>query len=194
MPSSIAKRAMFGVWEGSPIDFSSIYTAFSGQACYFDEFSNWHTYEVSNGQIALAAAMIIPWGKVAKPFKGLVKGESAIYRAAKTGAKIPWGFWDDYAKVTVNGREYAQVGNRLYTHHAVDRMTPSGFGTAAGAKVGDGAGRSISPNFIEDVITTGTRTDVQVNGVTRSIYTSGSVEVVTEGAGRTVITVNPFKN
>jgi hypothetical protein len=114
--------------------------------------------------------------------------------AATTGGKILWGFWDDYAKVTVNGREYAQVGNRLYTHHAVDRMTPSAFGTAAGAKVGDGAGRSVSPNFIEDVITTGTRTDVQVNGVTRSIDTSGSVEVVTEGAGRTVITVNPFKN
>ena len=115
--------------------------------------------------------------------------------AARTGAgsKIPWGFWDDYAKVAVNGREYAQVGNRLYTRHAVDRMTPSGYGTAAGARHGDGLGRSISPNFIEDVITTGQRTDVVADGVTRSIFRSGSVEVVTEGAGRIVISVNPFK-
>lgn len=111
----------------------------------------------------------------------------------KSAEKIPWGFWDDYTKVTFNGREYAQVGNRLYTRHAVDRMTPSGFGTAAGARAGEGAGRSISLNSIEDVITTGTRTDVQVNGVTRSIYTSGSVEVVTEGSGQAVITINPFK-
>lgn len=30
------------------------------------------------------------------------------------------------AKVTANGQEYAQVGNRLYTRHAVERMQPSG--------------------------------------------------------------------
>lgn len=73
-------------------------------------------------------------------------------------------------------------------------MAPSGFGTAAGAPRGDGVGRSISPNFIEEIIRTGTRTDVQSNGVTRSIFTSGSVEIITEGAGRIIVTVNPFKN
>ena len=120
-------------------------------------------------------------------------GSSADFNAPRTGGKIPWGFWDDYAKGTVDGRTYAKVGDRLYTRHAVDRMTPSGYGTAAGARNGDGLGRSISPNFIEDVITTGQRTDVVADGVTRSIFRSGSVEVVTEGAGQTVISVNPFK-
>ena len=115
MPSSIAKRAMFGVWEGSPIDFSSIYTAFSGQASYFDEFSNWHTYEVSNGQIALAAAMIIPWGKVAKPFKGLVKGESSIYRAANSGLRqtgaggLAGSADEDYAAIRASTDDVAAI-------------------------------------------------------------------------------------
>jgi hypothetical protein len=132
-------------------------------------------------------------GKLAGVFRGERKVAGATDAAAKGAGNIPLGFWRDYPKVTVNGREYAQVGDRLYTQHAVDRMTPSGLGTAAGAKAGDGVGRSISPNSVEAVITSGNRADVEVKGVMRSIYTSGSVEVVTEGAGKVVITVNPFK-
>jgi filamentous hemagglutinin len=94
------------------------------------------------------------------------------------------GSWDDYAKVTVGGREYAQVGNRLYTRHAVERMMPRGLTTE---------GRSISANYIEDVIQTSTHSDVSVDGVARQIYRSGSVEVVTEQGGRIVVTVNPYK-
>lgn len=65
--------------------------------------------------------------------------------AANGGGKIPWTSWQNYPKVTRGGREYAQVGDRLYTHHAVDRLQPSGLGAPAGAT---GAGRSISPNFV----------------------------------------------
>jgi hypothetical protein len=32
----------------------------------------------------------------------------------------------DYAKVFFNGREYAQIGTRLYTEHAVQAFMPSG--------------------------------------------------------------------
>jgi hypothetical protein len=118
-----------------------------------------------------------------KPIKGM--GDAS---------KIPWGKWSDYNKVTVNGREYAQVGDRLYTQHAVERMQPSGMrytSETAGGKVGASRtieagqkdyGRSISPNFIEDVISNGKLIDSPiVNGVQRQVWKSGSVEVVTEG-------------
>jgi|GEM_PF-4281974 len=112
-------------------------------------------------------------------------------KAAGAGEKLFWGTWNDYPKVTQGGRSYAQVGDRLYTHHAVDRMQTSGLGAPAGA---GSPGRSISPNFIEDVIQTGNQRAVTVDGVPRQVFTSGSVEVVTEQGGRIVITVNPFKN
>ncbi|MCQ2534223.1 MAG: hypothetical protein MJ172_06620 [Clostridia bacterium] len=42
-----------------------------------------------------------------------------------------WGTWDDYEHVVVNGsdgpREYARIGDRLYTRHAVERIQPSGM-------------------------------------------------------------------
>jgi hypothetical protein len=108
-------------------------------------------------------------------------------KASKGGGKQLWSSWDNYAKVTRGGREYAQVGDRLYTRHAVNRMQPSGLGAPAGEL---GAGRSISPNFIEDVISTGSARKVTVDGVERTIHTSGSVQVVTEGD--IVVTVNPW--
>ena len=46
--------------------------------------------------------------------------------------KLPWDSWQNYRKVTVDGRQYAQIGHRLYSQHAVDRMQPSGLGSPAG--------------------------------------------------------------
>lgn len=92
-----------------------------------------------------------------------------------------WKKWDDYEKITIHGREYTKIGNRLYTRHAVERTYPSDLG-----------GRSIAPKFIEDVIKTGTIRKVTINGVERIIHTSGTVQVVTEQNGKIVITVNPF--
>jgi len=54
-------------------------------------------------------------------------------------------------------------------------------------------GKSISPNLVEDVIQNGPSTTVTVNGVERTIYQSGTVEVVTEQGGNLVVTVNPYK-
>jgi hypothetical protein len=115
------------------------------------------------------------------PFFGWLK----YVKFGKWGGKLLWGFWDDYAKVVYKGKKYAKVGNRYYSRHAVDRMSPSGLGSAAGGV----SGRSISPNFIEEVITSGSKTTQVVDGVTRTVYTSGSVSVVTEEAGKVVITV-----
>jgi hypothetical protein len=105
--------------------------------------------------------------------------------AANGGSKIPWTSWQNYPKVTQGGREYAQVGDRLYSHHAVDRLQSSGLGAPAGAT---GAGRSISPNFVEDVL--GSTKGVPVkgpNGEARLSFTSGTVQVITEN--NIVITV-----
>lgn len=87
--------------------------------------------------------------------------------------------------VTQGGREYAQVGDRLYTRHAVDRMQPSGLGAPAGAS---GPGRSVSPNYVEDVLGSTKGSPVKgPNGEPRLSYTSGTVQVITEN--NIVITV-----
>ena len=109
--------------------------------------------------------------------------------AANTGEKLLWTSWQNYTKVTEAGREYAQIGERLWSRHAVERMQPSSLGAPAGQI---GAGQSISPNIVEDVIRNGDTSDVIVNGVTRTIHTSGTVQVVTKQGGRIVVTVNPF--
>ncbi len=76
------------------------------------------------------------------------------------------------------GREYAQVGDRLYTQHAVDRLQPSGPGAPAGAM---GAGRSISPNFVEEVLTSSRGVPVKgPSGEARLSFTSGTVQDITE--------------
>lgn len=71
----------------------------------------------------------------------------------------------------------------------MDRMLPSGLGTPAG---GAGPGRSMTPNFVEDVFQGGSLTYVTSGGVGRTIHTSGSVKVVTELGGQIVIIVNPY--
>jgi hypothetical protein len=89
-----------------------------------------------------------------------------------------WTSWANYPKVTVNGREYAKIGDRLYSHHAVDRLQPSGLGAPAGAT---GAGRSVPPSVIDDILSTvkGTRV-TGPHGEVRFSFVSGSVQVITE--------------
>jgi hypothetical protein len=93
----------------------------------------------------------------------------------------------DYDHVTVDGNDYADVGGRLYTRHAVDRMQPSGLGKVAGGV----QGRSISPNFVNDVLEHPESVDPVKGplGQSRLSYVSGSVQVITEnGIVVTIIT------
>jgi hypothetical protein len=80
-----------------------------------------------------------------------------------------WGFWKDYPKVTLNGKEYAVIGPRLYTHHAVERFLPSARRTVGNVPVADGEGgghmyhekaRSIPPASVEETIQRGTKTNI----------------------------------
>jgi hypothetical protein len=139
-----------------------------------------------------------------KLIKAADRVEEVVAKAgagASSGDRLLWGSWKDYPKVTVEGREYAQIGDRLYTEHAVNRTQPSGSRYVGGdGELGNGqiyssrdAGRSISPSLVDDVIQNGTKTIVTTpNGVTRTVHTSGTVQVVTEQNGRLVVTVNPF--
>jgi RHS repeat-associated protein len=104
--------------------------------------------------------------------------------AGRAADRLPWTSWEQYPKTAVGGQEYARIGERLYTQHAVERMMPHGLTTE---------GRSISPSRVEDVIQSGSRSDVSVGGVPRQVYRSGTVEVVTEQEGKLVVTVNPYK-
>jgi hypothetical protein len=103
----------------------------------------------------------------------------------KYGGKYLWGFWDDFAKVVYKGKTYANVSGRLYSRHAIDRMVPSAFGKAAGGT----AGRSVSTNIVEGVIKNGNKTTRLVDGVVRTEHVLGDVHVITEEAGKVVVTV-----
>jgi filamentous hemagglutinin len=82
--------------------------------------------------------------------------------------------------VTIGSQEYARVGNRLYTHHAVERTYPSSLGTA----VGGVKGRSVAPGYIQEVLSSPGTTRIPVTGPlgeARVSHVSGSLEVITEG-------------
>ena len=100
---------------------------------------------------------------------------------------IPWNSWANYEKVTIKGQEYARVGKRLYSKHAVDRMQPSGnkFGKniyqAGEAEI---HGRSIAPAYVESVIKS-TKAIYQSSSK-NFLHVSGSVTVVVNKKGYVV--------
>lgn len=109
-----------------------------------------------------------------------------MWATSSSGNKISWGNWSDYEKITINGQEYAKVGDRLYSRHAVDRMQPSGnkYGHLITQAGGD-YGRSVSPQYVEDVIKS-TKPILQENG--NLSYISGSLQVITNPQG-VVVTI-----
>ena len=111
------------------------------------------------------------------------RGLSAFSKNTKN---LNWNSWQKYEKAHIGNLEYAKIGKRFYTHHAIDRMQPSTLGKPAGA---DTPGRNISPNIVEYIIQEGTATTVLADNVPRTIYRSGSVSVVTEQQGKIIVTI-----
>ncbi|WP_081295282.1 hypothetical protein [Gilliamella sp. Choc4-2] len=126
-------------------------------------------------------------GNKSSKFGEHAKNEQEI-KAGKgiVGNSLEWNSWQNYKKTTINGKQYAQVGDRLYSQHAIDRMQPSGLGSPAGTV---GAGRNISPGIVEYTIQNGTKTISKVNGVERTVHWSGDVGVVTENNGKVIVTI-----
>ncbi|CAH5764633.1 hypothetical protein AB9E53_07930 [Escherichia coli] len=119
-----------------------------------------------------------------KPSKGgdsLEKGSSG-----QVNSGLEWNSWQNYPKTIINDKQYAKIGDRLYSQHAVDRMQPSGLGSPAGTV---GAGRNISPGVVEYTIQNGNKTTTIVNGVERAVYWSGEVGVVTENNASVIVTI-----
>jgi RHS repeat-associated protein len=124
------------------------------------------------------------------------------------GKTLLWGTWNDYTHVSVNGQEYASIGGRLYSEHAVQRMQPSGnsWGRAVASDVSPAVGltepgirpatrirasdygRGVSPTNVEYVIQHSQGVS-QANG--NIAYSSGTVQVITSPEGR-VVTVETF--
>jgi hypothetical protein len=114
-----------------------------------------------------------------------------------TVAELWWGFWKDYPKLKLNGVEYAQIGNRLYTEHVVSRFLPSGRRTIGNVPVAKAEGggysfdpnaRSISPNNIEHTIKFGSKVFTTEKGEQRTVHTAGDLTVVTTRDEKIVIT------
>jgi hypothetical protein len=106
----------------------------------------------------------------------LYKVTDDLAPAAGNGERLLWTSWQNYPKVADGERVYARIGDRLYTHHAVDRLQPSGLGPPAGTT---GAGRSISPNFVEDVLQSAKGEPVKgPNGEDRLSFISGTMQAM----------------
>lgn len=108
-----------------------------------------------------------------------------------------WGYWKDYPKVRIGTREYAKIGNRLYTEHAVEYFQPSGRRTIGNVPVAQGEGggalskgRGIPPSYVELAILSGVTRQQFAGGALRTIHTLGDLEVVTENNGSIVVTIS----
>ena len=124
--------------------------------------------------------------------KGAIKhGDDAAKAVKKSIDKLLWDSWQTYEKVNRNGQEYAKIGDRLYSKHAVNRMQPSGnrFGPNIYQGLnGKDYGRSIAPQYVEEVINS---TEAVFQPETGNfVHTLGTVKVIvnSEGAVVTIIT------
>ncbi len=108
-----------------------------------------------------------------------------------------WGYWKDYPKVRIGTREYAKIGDRLYTRHAVEYFQPSGRRTIGNLPTAQGEGggflsqgRGVPPSYVEDAILRGAAHHQLAGGVPRTVHMLGDLEVVTEDNGRIVVTIS----
>ena len=132
----------------------------------------------------------VPVGRIAQGASGaIIRTTSGVFGRfiEKVGTKnLQWTSWAGYEKIVINNKEYAKIGNRLYTHHAVDRMQPSSLGSPAGTI---GSGRNISPNIVESAIKDGVKSEKLVDGINRNIYQLGDVRVITENNDNIIISI-----
>ncbi len=100
--------------------------------------------------------------------------------------ELTWNSWQNLPKEIYAGKSYAKIGDKLYTEHAIARMQPSGLGTPAGHI---GKGRSVAPQFVEDIKSGTRRIEITSEGVKRSIIRSDNLEVVTENMDKIIVTI-----
>lgn len=143
------------------------------------------------GAVKYAADDITVIGKNADDLAELgLRHADDLVGAAKKIEKIHWGTWEDYAKVWVDGRAYAQIGDYRYTEHAVTAFQNPSFQTNW-IKNGKGFvehSRGIPPTYVNWMLTEGrelgtTRVVDRVlleNGAERITYCNGTLYAVVE--------------
>ncbi|WP_425412422.1 RHS repeat-associated core domain-containing protein [Micromonospora mirobrigensis] len=128
------------------------------------------------------------------------------FAGGASGSSNPiWTSWNNYPKmVGPNGQEYALIGGRLYSRHAVDRMQPSWLRFSGKPGPDEGGltggmpqlrqtggsydyGRGVSPTWVEYVIRNSPGTP-QGNGNLSHVLGTLQVIVTPEGRVVTVIT------
>jgi len=101
--------------------------------------------------------------------------------AMSAGAAPRWGSWGLLPKVSRAGREYANIGGRLYTEHAIAHMAPRGLGRTPGVAGEVLEARGIPPMVVEEVIRHGRIVETRAVGLaTRVSKILGDVLVVLE--------------
>lgn len=109
-----------------------------------------------------------------------------------------WKFWEDYTnKTKINGEEFAKIGDRYYSHEAIDAMAPVGYGKGSSATVGYG----VPPSAVEGIIKTGetftsggktysaifnTIVVTEDNNIVRNVYRMQYSEVAAEDGVKTM--------
>ena len=123
----------------------------------------------------------------------VVNSRGQDYTGDTDDGKIMWDSWQNYEKVEFNGRLYAKVGDRLYSRHAVNRMQPSGnrFGPNIYQGIdGPDYGRSVAPQFVEDVIASvEPARDPKTGNLS---YVSDDLEIITNPEG-CIVTIMTYK-
>jgi RHS repeat-associated protein len=136
-------------------------------------------------------------GGASTGLRGLRPGAT---KAADDSTGLLWTHWNEYPKRTVDGQDYAVIGGRLYSKHAVDRMQPSGLrsrgngpdegGSTGGMpqvyQAGGDYGRGVSPSWIEHVIKN-SKGVPQENG--KISHVVGTLQVIVSPEGRVVTVI-----
>jgi hypothetical protein len=132
---------------------------------------------------------------IIKPYTGPSTGYKSKVDVGDTkqfSTTQSWGYWAQYEKIIIDGKEYAKVGDWLYTRHAVENLYPSKMGRAPG-HTSNHDHLNLPPKYINDILSNkNTRfKEVTKNGVNRRLFQSGDIEIVTEG--NIVVTVKWVK-
>ena len=122
-----------------------------------------------------------------------IKYSDEAASVAKRSNNIHWGKWEDYKKVRVNGKEYAQIGDYKYTEHAVSEFLNPSIQT--NQIKGVEHSRGVPPSYVNWILTEGRKLGTTkiveeriVNGAKRVTYANGTLCVSVEN-GDTVITI-----
>lgn len=139
----------------------------------------------------------------------LTKNADEIVSATKHGETItdtskyiPWGKWEDYKKVVVNGEECAQIGDFYYRKHAVEEFLNPSIETNLQVAINPNGkkswvehSRGVPPSYVDWMLTEGVENGTTIigqpyirNGGTHVKYTNGSLEVVLR-EGKIVYTI-----